>query len=361
MWELASNYTGTMIGSHSVSVIADAYMKGDRDFDHKLALEAMIQAVTYDTLAAPDYIGGGRSSNLKTPAKKLIDEYGYVPSDKIYVSVAKALEFAYNYWCIARVAEDMGEKAIADEYYAKSKTYSVYFDKETQFMRGKTSEGKWTEPFDPYNSDHWRTDYVEGNAWQWIWYVPHDVDGLIDLFGSKEAFAKRLDDLFNAPEQLTGDHVPGDITGLIGQYVHGNEPSHHIAYLYNYADQPWKTQEKVSQIVNEFYTADPDGLTGNEDCGQMSAWYLLNSMGFYPVAPGETRYSIGTPLFDEVNVNLENGNTFTVKRVNGGGENIYVKTVSIDGKVLDKPFINHAAIMEGKTLTFEMSNEPQKR
>lgn len=359
MWELASNYTGTMIGSHSVSVIADAYLKGDRDFDTDLALEAMIKAVTYDTTVAKDYVRDGGHANLKSTAKLWIDKYGYVPSDIEPVAVSQALELAYNYWCIAKVAEDMGKQEIAKEYFEKAGTYKVYFDKETGFMRGKKKDGSWNEPFDPYNSDHWKTDYVEGNAWQWKWYVPQDVNGLIELFGGNETFSHKLDELFQASSELSGDEVPGDITGLIGQYVHGNEPSHHIAYLYNYAGKPWKTQEIVAQIVQDFYSDKPDGLAGNEDCGQMSAWYLLNSMGFYPVTPGESSYSIGTPLFDEVKVSLENGNTFTVKRVNGGGKNIYVKRMKLDGKTLDKPFIEHADIMAGKTLTFEMSNKPK--
>lgn len=238
MWELASNYTGTMIGSHAVSVIADAYMKGQRDFDTELALEAMIQSVVYDSTSTILYSSAHSKRKLMTKAKLYVDQYGYVPADLERMSVAKALEFAYNYWCIAVVAEDMGKQELAEAYYKRSKTYSQYFDVETGFMRGKKVDGTWTEPFDPAYAEHGKTDYVEGNAWQWTWYVPQDVEGLINLFGGKEQFAAQLDSLFAAPSELTGEHASMDITGLIGQYAHGNEPSHHIAYLYNYADQP---------------------------------------------------------------------------------------------------------------------------
>ena len=358
MWELASNYTGTMIGSHAVSVIADAYMKGQRDFDVDLALEAMIQAVKYDSVTPIPYPHKYVKNDLMPKAKLFIDIYGYVPSDIESSSVSKALEFAYNYWCIARVAEDMGKTEIAEEYDKKSQTYSVYFDKKTGFMRGKNVDGSWNEPFDPYYSDHWRTDYVEGNAWQWTWYVPHDVEGLISLFGGKEIFTKKLDSLFTTSSEITGENVSADITGLIGQYAHGNEPSHHIAYLFNYADKPWRTQEIVNQIVKEFYTDKPDGLCGNEDCGQMSAWYLLNAMGFYPVSPGETKYSIGKPLFDEVTISVAHDKKFKVVARNLTDENIYVQKVNLDGVALTKPFIEHRDIIEGKTLEFVMGNKP---
>ncbi|RLD81243.1 MAG: glycoside hydrolase family 92 protein [Bacteroidetes bacterium] len=358
MWELASNYTGTMIGSHAVSVIADAYMKGYRDFDTELALEAMIQSVVYDSVKPIPYPNERVKTKLMPKAKLYVDTYGFVPADMESTSVSKALEFAYNYWCIAEVAKDMGKSAIAEEYYAKSKTYDQYFDTETGFMRGKKLDGTWTEPFDPAFSDHWKTDYVEGNAWQWTWYVPHDVEGLINLYGSKESFATKLDSLFTTSAKVTGENASSDITGLIGQYAHGNEPSHHIAYLFNYADQPWRTQEIISQIRSKFYTDKPDGLCGNEDCGQMSAWYILSSMGFYPVCPGSTEYSIGKPLFTKIVLNLENGNRFRINTKNLSASNKYVKKVLLNGEKLTTPFISHSDIAEGKELTFIMGSKP---
>ena len=358
MWELASNYTGTMIGSHAVSVIADSYMKGQRNFDTDLALEAMIQSVIYDSTTTVLYSSAHAKRKIMTKAKLYVDEYGYVPADLERLSVSKALEFAFNYWCIARVAEDMGKLILAEKYYNKSKTYSQYFDRETGFMRGKKVDGTWNEPFDPTFSEHGKTDYVEGNAWQWTWYVPHDVEGLIQLFGSKEQFASKLDALFTAPSEITGEHASIDITGLIGQYAHGNEPSHHIAYLYNYADQPWKTQDIVSQVRNEFYNDKPDGICGNEDCGQMSAWYIFNAIGFYPVCPGSNKYLIGKPLFKSVILNLEDENTFEISAENLSESNKYIQKVMIDGKVLTKPYIMHNDIVSGKKLTFIMGSKP---
>ncbi|MDT8348151.1 MAG: glycoside hydrolase family 92 protein, partial [Flavobacteriaceae bacterium] len=216
-----------------------------------------------------------------------------------------------------------GETEIAEEFFEKSQRYSIYFDEETGFMRGKRLDGTWDEPFHPKYSSHWKTPYVEGNAWQWTWYVPHDVDGYIDLFGGKEAFATKLDSLFTTSSDILGEDASADITGLIGQYAHGNEPSHHIAYLFNTVDRPWRTQEIVSQILTEFYSDQPDGLVGNEDCGQMSAWYILNSMGFYPICPGDTRYSIGRPSFDQVEIELPGDNTFTIVAENLDPANPY--------------------------------------
>lgn len=358
MWELASNYTGTMIGSHAIPVIADAYMKGYRDFNADLALEAMIQSVTYDSTKSIPYPTNSIKMKLMPKAKLYIDEYGYIPADLESTSVSKALEFAYNYWCIAVVADDMGNKEIASAYYKKSNTYSKYFDSKTGFMRGKNLDGNWTEPFDPAFSDHWKTDYVEGNAWQWAWYVPHDIEGLINLHGGKERFGVKLDSLFSTSSIIKGENASGDITGLIGQYAHGNEPSHHIAYLFNYIDKPWRTQEIVNQIRSEFYTDKPDGLCGNEDCGQMSAWYIMSAMGFYPVCPGSTDYSIGVPLFKQLFIKLENGNTFAINTKKYTSTNKYVQQVLLNGKKITSPFINHKNIVSGGELTFIMGNKP---
>ncbi len=357
MWELASNYTGTMIGSHAVPVIADAYMKGERDFDAELALQAMIEAVEYDSIRPINYPTPAFKPALMPKAKLYDKQYGYVPNDLEGSSTSKGLEFAYNYWCIATMAKEMGKDDIANYYFERSQHYRAYFDKETGFMRGKNLDGSWKQPFNPRFSAHWQTPYVEGNAWQWTWFVPHDVPGLMDLYGGKENFAIKLDSLFTITSEVLGEHRSADITGLIGQYAHGNEPSHHIAYLFNYADMPWRTQEIVHDIRSKFYTNTPDGLCGNEDCGQMSAWYILNAMGFYPVCPGEAKYSIGVPVFDHISIEVGEGKTFKVVTKNNTPENKYVQKVYLNGEAVTQPFISHADIMTGSELVFEMGKE----
>lgn len=357
MWELASNYTGTMIGSHSVSVIVDAYMKGHRNFDTRKALEAIVHSVQYDTVKDISYPSDASREKLMPVAKFYDEKYGFIPSDLSRYSVAQALEFAYNYWAIARMAEEMGEREIAEEFYEKSKRYRTYFDKEVGFMRGKRLDGSWEVPFNPRYSAHGKTPYVEGNAWQWTWFVPHDVEGLVELFGGKEPFANKLDSLFATSSEVLGEEQSVDITGLIGQYAHGNEPSHHIAYLFNWVDKPWRTQEIVSQILDEFYADQPDGLCGNEDCGQMSAWYIMSSFGFYPVSPGDTRYSIGRPSFKKTVVTLSGGKKFIILTDQFSKENIYVQEVYLNDMKLTEPFIDHASIEEGGTLRFVMGQE----
>ena len=293
MWDLASNYTGTMIGYHAVSLIADAYTKGNADFDLKEAYEACLRAAEYDTtgIKCPAAV----LPHLMPKAKYYKNTLGYVPCDKDNESVAKALEYAYNDYCISILAEANNDMENAEKYKDYSKAYQKYFDKSTRFMRGLDSKGKWRTwrtPFNPRSSNHRNDDYCEGTAWQWTWFVPHDVDGLIELMGGKAQFVGKLDSLFTADSSLEGDLVSADITGLIGQYAHGNEPSHHIIHLYNYADQPWKTQELVDSVFHSQYFNEPDGLSGNEDCGQMSAWYIMNSIGFYQVCPGKPVYSL---------------------------------------------------------------------
>jgi predicted alpha-1,2-mannosidase len=357
MWELASNYTGTMIGSHAVSVIVDAYMKGQRDFDTEKALEAIIHSVQYDTALARIYPSNGSWGNLMPMAKLYEEKYGYIPCDLEGASVSKALEFAYNYWAIATMAEELGKDAIAADYFDRAKKYQQYFDPITGFMRGKRVDGNWDTPFHPRFSAHWKTPYVEGNAWQWTWYVPHDVEGLMKLMGGKDNFAKKLDSLFTITSEIIGEEVSGDITGLIGQYAHGNEPSHHIIHLFNYVEQPWRTQELLSQVLSEFYTDQPDGLVGNEDCGQMSAWYLLNAMGMYPVCPGDPNYSIGRPFFKKIDISLRDGKTFTIEAPELSMENCYVQKVSLNGTKLTEPFIHHQDIEKGGLLSFAMGPE----
>ena len=357
MWPLAANYTGCMIGYHAVPVIVDAYVKGLRDYDVKKAMEAVVFSSVYDDQKPIPYNSPGVRAALMPKAKLYNATKGFIPADLEGKSVSKAMEFAYNDWTIATMAKNLGREETATEYFKRAGYYRQYFDPKTGFMRAKNSDGKWLEPFTPTDSNHQGGEYVEGNAWQWTWFVPHDVPGLMELFGGREPFAAKLNDLFTTSSALTGKEISGDITGLIGQYAHGNEPSHHIAYLFNWAEQPWRTAEIVSQIMTEFYQAAPAGLIGNEDCGQMSAWFVLSSMGIYQVCPGDPNFSLGCPLFDEARVALPGGKTFVVKRQNASAQNKYVQQVTLDGQPLKAPFIGYADIMAGKELVFKMGNQ----
>ena len=356
MWELASNYTGTMIGYHTAAMLADAVAKGQNSFDPREALDAAVRAAEYNPegITAPPAV----VACLMPQAKYYKNLQGWIPSDKDHESVAKALEYAYDDWAIARLAEAVGDTAVQARYDAFGKAYRHYFDPATRFMRGKMSDGSWREPFNPRSSNHRNDDYCEGTAWQWTWFVPHDVDGLIELMGGRKAFAGKLDSLFNASSELEGELVSADISGLIGQYAHGNEPSHHVTHLYNYVGQPWKTQELVGRIFREQYRNDPDGLSGNEDCGQMSAWLILNAMGIYQVAPGNPVYSLGRPLFSHMTVNLPGGKTLDIEATDLSDTNTYVKSVSLNGKRLTSPFISHKDFTDGGKLLFEMTDKP---
>ena len=281
MWDLASNYTGTMIGYHAASLIADAYTKGYADFDLQEAYNACLRAAEYDTtgIKCPALV----LPHLMPMAKYYKNTLGYIPCDRENESVAKALEYAYDDYCISVLAEAVGDYKNQEKYTRFAKAYELYFDPSTRFMRGLDSKGEWRSPFSPRASNHRSDDYCEGNAWQWTWFTPHDIEGLVELMGGEQAFVGKLDSLFTADSSLEGDAVSADISGLIGQYAHGNEPSHHIIHMYNYVNQPWKTQELIDRVLKEQYRNAPDGLSGNEDCGQMSAWYILNAMGFYQV------------------------------------------------------------------------------
>lgn len=356
MWDLASNYTGTMIGYHAVSVIVDAYMKGSRDFDVQKAYQACLRVAEYDTtgIIAP----GAMIAQLMPPAKYYKNTIGYVPCDKDNEAVAKALEYAYNDWCIAQFAQQMGDTANAAKYSVFAEGYKHYFDPSTRFMRGKDLNGKWRTPFSARSSNHRSDDYCEGTAWQWTWFVPHDIDALVGLMGGREPFIAKLDSLFTADSGLEGDLVSADISGLIGQYAHGNEPSHHIIHMYNYVGQPWKTQQLIDEVLTNQYFADVDGVSGNEDCGQMSAWYILNSMGFYQICPGKPLYSIGRPLFDKVTINLAKGAKFTIIAKNNSPQNRYISSATLNSKPLEEPFFTHDDIMAGGELVFEMTGSP---
>lgn len=356
MWELAANYTGTMIGYHAASVIADAYVKGYRNYNIKEAYKACLRAAEYDTtgILCPALV----LPHLMPPAKYWKNKIGYIPCDKDNESVAKALEYAYDDWCISILAEAMGDNNNEEKYAAFAKAYKVYYDSSIRFMRGLDSKGQWRTPFNPRSSNHRNDDYCEGNAWQWSWFAPHDVDGLVKLMGGKKAFINKLDSLFTVSSELEGKQVSVDISGMIGQYAHGNEPSHHITHLYNYVGQPYKTQALVDSVLNTLYSNAPDGLSGNEDCGQMSAWYVLNAMGFYQVCPGKPIYSIGRPLFNKVKIALANGKTFTIIAHNNSRNNKYIQRMSLNGKILKTPFFTHKDIIDGSTLELTMGDKP---
>jgi predicted alpha-1,2-mannosidase len=288
-----------------------------------------------------------------------LKQYGYIPYDKesTFETVAKGLEYALADWSVARIAERLGKTEDAAYFNQRANSYKKYFDKNTQFMRGLSSTGKFREPFSPFHSAHMEDDYTEGNAWQYTWLVPHDVPGLIELFGGEEAFISKLDSLFVVQGDM-GAKASADITGLIGQYAHGNEPSHHITYLYPFVCQPWKTAEKVREIFSTMYFDSPAGLCGNEDVGQMSAWYIMSSLGFYQVAPAGGVYVFGSPLFDKSTVDVGNGKLFTIVAHNNSDKNIYIQSAKLNGKLYTKSYINFSDIKSGGTLEFEMGNTP---
>ncbi|PQJ78075.1 GH92 family glycosyl hydrolase [Polaribacter porphyrae] len=336
IWDLSACYTGCMIGYHAVPVIADAYLKGIKNYDTEKALQAMIHSATRDKLGLESY-----------------KNYGFIPVEKESESVSKTLEYAYDDWTIAQMAKAMNKEEVYKTYSERAQYYKNVFDPSSQFMRGRF-RNTWFAPFDPYEVNF---NYTEANSWQYSFYVPQDISGFIDLLGGKKALENQLDKLFTAKNETSGRNQ-ADITGLIGQYAHGNEPSHHMAYLYNFVNKPHKTQEKVHQILTELYTNTPDGISGNEDCGQMSAWYIFSSLGFYPVTPASNQYIIGSPLFNKATIKLENGKTFTVEMVYKSEENIYIKSAKLNGKNYEYSYINHNDIVNGGTLVFEMTNKP---
>lgn len=359
VWELAGNETDTMIGYHAVSVIADAMAKGIKGFDYEKAYSAAKYSAELDHFGLEAY-----------------KKRGYISMEDENEGVSKTLEYAYNDFCIAQMAKYTSQ-SIADKgrvpnkagitaypenqlvalrtdylkYLKRAQYYKNLFDVQTGFMRPRKNGG-FVSPFLPNEVTF---HFTEGNSWVYSFFVPHDISGLIELQNGKGNFAKKLDRLFTTEDKLTGREQP-DITGLIGQYAHGNEPSHHIAYLFNYVEQPWRTQELVHKINTEFYKNAPDGLIGNEDCGQMSAWFIMSALGFYQVAPSIPRYDIGTPLFKEAKINLENGKTFTVKAPNISDKNFYVESVKLNGKEHSKTFFDHSDITKGGVLEFKMTD-----
>jgi len=343
VWELEGNETFCMVGNHAIPVITEAILKGIGDFDRELAYEAMKTTSLFDR----DGMG-------------LYDSLGYMPADKVSQSVAKSLEVAIDDWCVAAVANKMGKTADAAYFSHRAESFKEYFDKETRFMRGKLSNGQWTAPFDPAFSNHEGSDYTEGNAWQYLWLVPQNVEGLLGLLGGKEPFANKLDSLFTVKQGVKGEKASADISGLIGAYAHGNEPGHHTTYLFNYTDRAWRTQELNRQIQTEMYSDKVNGLCGNEDCGQMSAWYVFSAMGFYPVNPADLKYQFGSPLVQEARIELLPGKFFTMKAPQASVVNKYIQAVKLNGKILNRTWITHQEIMEGGTLEFEMGTVPNK-
>ncbi|MEH6407543.1 MAG: GH92 family glycosyl hydrolase [Leeuwenhoekiella sp.] len=345
VWTLYANETNTMTGNHAVSVIADAFMKGNRNYDVEKAYEAVRKTMMGDERGLKEY-----------------KEFGYVPYTAIDESVTITLEFAYNDYCVAQMAKELGKTDDYEYFLKRSEAYKYVFDPATGFMRGKSADGvSFREPFDPaYSSHREATDYTEGNAWQHSWFVLHDVEGLIKLQGGDDAFVKKLDQLFTTSSEVKGDNASPDISGLIGQYAHGNEPSHHIAYMFNKANAPWKTQERVREILNTQYSVQPDGLSGNEDCGQMSAWYVFSSLGLYPMNPASAQYEISSPLFTKATIKVGQDKNFTILAQNTSFDNKYIQSVKLNGKPLNRTYILHEELMRGGVLEFEMGNQPNK-
>jgi predicted alpha-1,2-mannosidase len=338
VWSHYANENWCMIGYHAVPVLADAIAKNTTDADPGKILEACITTAT-------------------TPYYDALDSYmemGFIPADKSSSSVSKTLEFAYDDWCIAQIARSQGKEEIYDVFTRRSQNYLAHFDQKTGFMRPKDSRGEWLKEFDPLDTHG--AGFIEGNAWTYSLFVPHDPVKLIEIMGGKHAFAMRLDSLFNM--ELDDKYIEHteDITrdGIIGNYVHGNEPGHHIPYLYNFTGQPEKTQARVRMIMNEMYGTGPDGLCGNDDAGQMSAWYLFSSLGFYPMCPGSDRYELGSPAIVAATIHLENGKDFRISTRNQSRENALVERIELNGKVLDRTYILHEEVMAGGELVFHL-------
>lgn len=347
IWTLAGIETYCMIGLHSMPVITNAYMNGIKKFDTDYAMKAMRVSAMKDTC--------GFSMNYFVGLKNY-KKYGYVPCDLEMESVARTLEYAFDDRAIAQFAKLTNHQEDYNYFYKRSFNYKNVIDTITMFARGKTTNGKWHIPFNPLSSEHRRDDYCEGNAWQWTFFVPHDLDGLANILGGRNVLLSRLDSLFTMKSKLTGVNVSGDISGLIGQYAQGNEPSHHIVYMYNYLGEPRKTQYYINKILTTLYGTTPEGICGNEDTGQMSAWYLFSALGFYPMDPVSGRYELGAPLFDKASIKLPSGKTFIVKANGLSEKNIYVKAVFLNGKKLDRTYITFEEVLNGGELLFEMTD-----
>ena len=339
VWHLHGCETNCMVGNPGIPPVADAIVKGLKGFDHKLALEAMKESAL-----RPDR---GQEHRMK---------YGYIPCDLFNEAVAYDLEYALADGALALAAEKLGDDEAAEYFGQRSKSYKHLFDSELEFLRGKDSKGNFRTEYNPFFSSHRADDYCEGNGWQYTWLVPHDMNGLIECFGSKEAFINKLDSLFLVSSVIEGEDVSADISGLIGQYAHGNEPSHHILYFYTMAGQPWKTADRVREVLQTLYTAKSDGLSGNEDVGQMSSWYILSALGFYEVEPASGRYWFGSPIIDKAEIQVAEG-TFSITTENNNAENRYIQSVTLNGRPHTKGYIEHSDIAAGGEIIIKMGSE----
>ncbi|MFD0761130.1 GH92 family glycosyl hydrolase [Lutibacter aestuarii] len=340
VWSMQGNETNMMIGYHAVPVIVDAYFKGI-GLDTDLAFEACIASATDNSRQINEYM-----------------ELGYVPVDEHHEnwSVSKTLEYAYDDWCIAQFAKALGKTEAYNQFLKRSENWRNVYDSQSTFMRPKLKNGAFVKEFIP---KEYTPYFCESNAWQYFWSVQHNVEGLTAIIGGKELLEKKLDTMFSL-NPLPEDKLPIFSTGMIGQYAHGNEPSHHVAYLYNYIEKPWKTQELVREILETQYKNEPNGHCGNEDCGQMSSWYVFSALGFYPVNPAQGVYAFGSPIVDAATLNLENGKKFTVETINNSSENKYIQTIELNGEVIERNYIKHSEIINGGTLIFTMGNLPNK-
>ena len=343
VWDLSTNETNCMTGYHAVPVLADAILKGIKGINIPLAYQAM-KASAMENIRGCNYYR----------------QYGYIPQDKYGASVTNTLEYAYDDWCIAQVAKKIGNTNDYSYFMKRSASWKEVFDPISGFMRAKNSNGTWVTPFDPFYSEHNpdKAMFMEGDAWQYSFFVPQDVDGLMASYGGKERFVRRLDSLFSVTSVMHGEDQSPDISGMIGQYAHGNEPSHHVAYLYDYAGMPWKTQSRVRMIIDSLYHDQPDGYAGNEDCGQMSAWAIWSIAGLYPVNPASGRYMFGSPAADEISIKTAKG-IFTIKAKNNSSKNVYVQAITLNGKPYTKDYLTHADLLKGGTLAFIMGPKPK--
>lgn len=344
IWPLVGGETECMPGYSGVPVIADAYLKGIKGFDENRAYASMVSSATYDKQKGVTYV----------------KERGYIPCDKVHEATSIAMEYAADDWGIALMAKKMGKMEDYKKFLERGKYYTQYFDKDIQYVRPKMEDGSWRTPYNPFRSVHGVGDFCEGTGWQYTFFVPQHPEGLIELFGGEANFTAKLDSLFIVEGDM-GEGASSDISGLIGQYAHGNEPSHHVAYLYLYAGQQWKTAEKVRYVQDEFYTDKPEGIIGNEDCGQMSAWHIMSALGFYQVNPSNGVFVFGSPLFDKASVKLTEGKTFDIVAQNNNKENIYIQSVSLNGKPYTKSYVLYEDIMKGGNLTFVMGNTPNQQ
>ncbi len=353
-WQLNSNYTGTMVGYPAVAILSDAMNKGLTDSIPNKLLEAAVKSSQWQ----PDFYEKHKGTRAEMVMPKQIyfkEKLGFVPLDSVKESVSYGLEMAYYDWCIARMATVLGNKSLANTYYKKGEAFKNYFDPKLKFMRGKNADGSWGKDFNPRFSNHLEGEFVEGNSYQWTPFLPHSVSEFATMLGGKKELGDWLDTLFTTSSVIEGANASADITGLIGQYAHGNEPSHHVPYMYQFSDRPWRTQEVLDEIMTKFYTPTPEGIIGNEDCGQMSAWYVLNAIGLYQMTPGDNQYYLGRPMINGAKIKVKGG-TFTIEVINNSETNKYIEKAFLNGNKLETNKINYKDIKAGNSLKIYMSS-----